>query len=182
MTQFGPDVRVNLKPLERFADAVHRGLASTTGPILKALKQWAARYRGFSRERFDRFSKGGGTWPPLKPSTKRGRRKGKRGTGGRTFSILRDTGTLFGALDVVFTHQPGALEETIPFGIRAGFGGPARHPKGKATIADIAEFHQEGKGVVPEREIIVDPNQRTIDAMARDMLRAVEQLRKDSER
>ena len=29
------DVKVNLKPLERFADSVHQGLVSGSGPILK---------------------------------------------------------------------------------------------------------------------------------------------------
>ncbi len=173
------DVKVNLKPLERFKNAIHTGLATGSGPILKALKQWAARYRGFVQERFDTFSKGGGDWPDLAPSTKRRRRKG--GTSGR-FSILRDTSILFGALDIRFHNQPGALEEKIPFGVRVGFGGPARHPDGEVTIADLANIHQKGLGVVPEREIIVEPNQVTVEGMAGDMLRAVETLRKDSER
>jgi len=180
--QIRSDVKVNLKPLMRFADAIHQGLATSSGPILKALKQWAERYRSFSQERFNRYSRGGGGWPDLASSTKRRRRKAKRGhQGPRVFSILRDTGTLFGALDVAFQNQPGALEETIPFGIRVGFGGPARHPKGKATIFDIARFHQEGSGTVPTREIIVDPDQRTTNRMAEDMLRALEQLRRSSE-
>jgi hypothetical protein len=89
---------------------------------------------------------------------------------------------MFGALDAMFANKPGALEERIPFGIRVGFGGPARYPRGGATISDIAEFQQTGAGVLPEREIIVDPDQRTTDAMAGDMLRAVNRLRKENER
>ncbi len=168
-------VKVDLKPLEKFADSIHKGLQNNSGPIRKAYKQWAARYRSFVQERFDRFGKGG-EWQDLAPSTKRRRR-------GTIFTILRDTSTMFGALDTLFSGQPGALEKKIPFGIRVGFGGPGRHKSGgKATIADIARFHQEGVGRLPQRLIIVDPDQRTVDGMAGDMLRAVETLRRDSER
>ncbi len=176
-------VKVDLKPLDRFALDIRKGLTMGSGRILKALKQWAERYRSFAQERFHKYSKGGGDWPDLAPSTKRRRRGSRRGhEGARVFAILRDTNTLFAALDPVFVGEPGALEEKISYGIRVGYGGPMRHPKGKATIFDIARFHQEGSGTVPQREIIVDPNQSTIKAMAEDMLRAVEELRKDSER
>jgi hypothetical protein len=198
----GKDVKLDLSALKRFADSIHRGLSNGSGPILKAMKQWAARYRSFAQERFDVFSKGGGDWPDLEPSTKRARRKGKskkikglhgaakktheakmkRGGGGGTFSILRDKGILFGALDTAFTNKPGALEESIPFGVRVGYGGSRRHPGGQTTIFDIARFHQEGRGRLPVRRIIVEPDQQTVDAMAGDMLRAINELRRDSER
>ena len=99
----------------------------------------------------------------------------------RKFAILRDTGTLFAALSPTFTGKPGALEEGIPFGIRVGYGGPSRHPDGKATIADIASFHQTGNGKLPVREIIVAPLPNVIEGMARDMQRALRQLAKDNE-
>lgn len=165
-------VKVNLKPLKRFIRAVSQDLRlSGSGPIRKAIKQWAVRYRSFVRERFDKFSKGGGDWKPLSKRTLAGRRKGK-GVG-LVAAILRDTGTLMAALQPTFTRKPGALERDIPFGVRVGFGGPARHKGGKATIADIASFHQEGKGRLPKREIIVDPSRGVLNAMASDMERAL---------
>lgn len=158
------------------------------GPLLKlkkglpdrVFKQWAARYRGFVRNRFTTFARGGGNWPALAPSTikrrrqgtKKGKRKSKRnkrGTG-RIASILWDTGTLLGALAIRFRNAPGQLQRKIRNGIRVGFGGPARHPKGKATIADIARFHNDGLGV-PQRKIIVQPDAATKRGMASDVER-----------
>lgn len=88
----------------------------------------------------------------------------------RAASILRDTGILFAALDPTFTSRPGQLEKGIPFGVTVGYGGPGRHPKGRATIADIASFHQEGGPHLPKRELIVVPDGKTLDAMANDMV------------
>lgn len=167
------DVKINLKPLMRLSNGVAEGLRNPTsaGFVRDAIKQWAARYRSFVQLRFARFSKGGGNWKPLASSTIKARRKGKR-KGARRAAILRDTSTLFAALDPTFTKRPGQLEKNIPFGVRVGYGGPARHPKGKATIADIASFHQTGGPHLPQREIIVQPDTRTLNAMAEDMARA----------
>ena len=183
------NVKVDLRPLERFAGRLETGLRAGTPPVGDAFKQWAVRYRSFVQERFDRFSKGGGDWPPLAESTKRQRRAGRKGPrtkGGRAgkagaaagvFSILRDKlSSLLTALTPVFIGIAGQLEERIPFGVRVGYGGPGRHPEGQATIFDIATFHQEGKGHNPRREIIVDPPRNVTDAMAGDMDRALRRL------
>lgn len=78
-------VELNLPGLEKFAQHVN----NATGPIDDALKQWAARYRGFAQRRFDKYSKRGGDWPPLSDRTLamrrgskipgRGRRSANRG-------------------------------------------------------------------------------------------------------
>ncbi len=167
-----PHVKVDLRGLKRFQRAVSDGLRGGGGPVHNAIRQWAARYRSFAQQRFDRFSKGGG-WPALKEKTINRRRKGKKGRGIGA-AILRDTGTLFSALDLQFTQKPGQLQQDIPFGVRVGYGGPARHPKGGATVADIANFHQTGAGRLPVRKIIVDPDEHTITLMAGDMERALE--------
>jgi hypothetical protein len=175
-------VKVNLDPLKRFAAAVQADLrASGNGPIREALRQWGARYRSFLHERFDKYSKGGGDWPPLSPRTmarRRGPRKGYKGP--RAFSILRDTGTLFNALTPEFTRKPGQLQEDIPFGVRVGYGGPSKHPKAKASIANVAHFHQIGAGHLPARKIIVEPNDPTIKRMESDMERAIQKMAKDT--
>lgn len=95
-------------------------------------------------------------------------------------TILRDTGILFAALQPVFVNAPGQLQERIDHGIRVGFGGPGRHPEGGPTIADIAAFHDAGGGNLPQREIIVDPDQATIDGMRSDAERALAKLARDT--
>lgn len=160
-------VDVDLAPLKRFEAALDRDLrANGSGPIRAAIRQWGARFRAFIQERFVRMSRGG--WPPLK----RRRRRGKGGS----VAILRDTGTMFNALTPVFASKPGAIQKDIPFGVRVGYGGPARHPKGKASIHDIARFHQTGAGPLVKREIIVGPDQRTLDLMAADMDRGIDRM------
>jgi hypothetical protein len=88
-------------------------------------------------------------------------------------SILRDTGTLFDALSPQFAGNPGALEDHIPFGVHVGYGGPGQHPKGRATVADIASFHQVGGGRLPRRMIIVPTPAATAEQMRQDMDRGI---------
>ena len=188
-------VKVNIEGLKRFAKDVERGLKTGAKPIGDAFRQWAVRYRSAMQERFDAFSKGGGDWAPLKPATIAARRHGKGGkykrgkkalgaaiaTGGGQVSILRDTGVLFNTLSPEFIGAPGQHQKTIPYGIEVGFGGSAKHPKGGVTIADIASYHQEGKGPLPKREILVDPPPRVVEKMADDMERALLRLIKENQ-
>lgn len=156
-------VKMNLRPFLKLKDMMT--LRSPTRKII--FKQWAFAYRVFARRRFNVFSRGGGDWPPLKKSTIAGRRVGKRiGQVGRRVSILRDTGTLLAALEPRMSRPPGLLERIFSEGVEVGFGGPARHPKGRATIADIARFHDAGEGNLPERKIIADPDHKTMRKMA----------------
>ena len=177
-------VRVNLKPLERFASSVQAALAQggSNSPMRKAIRQWGVICRAWTLERFDKFSKGGGDWDKLKPSTIRGRRKGKgrkvkTTTGGKgkarnvaqgTVAILADTGTLKGALEPTIDRSSGALELFIENGIRVGYGGQARHESGDGTIAMIARVHQTGNPGknLPARPIIVDPPESVVQDMA----------------
>jgi len=202
-------VVINLKPLEEFARVIERDLrGGGNGPIRRAIKQWGKRYRGAMRERFDKFSKRGVDWPKLAKSTIKRRR-------GNKYSILRDTGILMAALSPTFSGRPGQFEQDIPFGIRVGYGGPARHPissnvktkkgnaharlkagKGsffvagprmsKATIADIAGFHNVGvrypNGKVVKRQILIEPDEATRAGMVEDMMGALEALGKQCER
>lgn len=158
------NVKLDLEGLRKFRYEIDK----PQGPIRDAIRQWAHRYRAFIQRRYRNYSRGGGDWPPLK-------RARKRGSLGRA-SILIDTGTLFRAVDPVFRGQGGALQQDLPLGIRVGFGGPARHPKGRATIADIARFHNAGEGHLPQRQIIVAPPQVVRNAMAGDMQRALKKL------
>lgn len=173
-------VNLNLEPLRRFAAAVRADLRRTgNGPVRRAIRQWAARYRGFAQNRFDSYSKGGGDWAPLAESTKKRRRKARKGRkrgATRSFSILRDNNLLFEALETPWTRKPGALQQDIQFGVRVGYGGPSKYPGGKATIADIAMFHDTGAGNLPERKIIELPDFPTLELMKGDMERGLGEM------
>lgn len=186
-------VNVDLSGLNQFRDSVERQLKGEAGPISNCLKLWAVRYRSYAQLRFDTFSKGGGNWRALAASTIKARRSGKTKRKGfssladkrgklvsatKQVAILKDTGLLFAALQPVFIGTPGALEETIEFGIRVGYGGPMRHGSGgRATIADIASFHQNGAMPrMPAREIIVAPPASLLETMAKDMDKALQEL------
>lgn len=90
-----------------------------------------------------------------------------------------DTGTLVGALAV---GGPGSLFDVFREGVRVGFSGSRRHPKGKASIADIAHFHNVGAGDLPKREILVEPDNITISGMHDDATRAVRKMMAAAER
>lgn len=188
------DIAVNFTALEKFAadvsDAIENGASGS--PVSDAIIGWGELARAFWLVRFDTFSKGGGTWAPLKAATirakqqsatKSGRKPRRKGRGkviqivrggvaslqlvaAGTASILVDKGILKGALSVA-TVAPGALQERIPGGLRVGYGGGAAHPSGRGTIAAIAQFHQEGGAHLPQRAIIVEPPQAVQDDMGR---------------
>lgn len=191
-------ITLDVQSLVDFKDAV----TSSNAHVQRALRQWAARYRAFIRERFAEYSRGGGDWAPLAPSTLARRRKGRQGTnraggtvrmrkGGKlrdargqfvtavNAAILRDTGTLFAALRPTMA-APGAHERITEFGVEVGFGGAAKHPGGSATIADIASFHQFGTPRIPARPILVEPPEDVMEGMADDMDRALAKIAKDT--
>jgi hypothetical protein len=99
---------------------------------------------------------------------------------GMGVSILRDTGVLFAALNPTFIDAPGQFQMDVDGGVMVGIGGPGAHPDGKATIADIAGFHQAGGGHLPQRTIIVqpDPGSQVVAAMRGDLQRALSKLAK----
>lgn len=164
MTTLSSKLTLNIEPLRQFKAEVARGIRSGSGEIGKVYRKWAVRYRGYIQERFDRFSKGGGDWAPLKS---------------RDGSILRDTNTLFAALNPVFTGNAGALERIVAGGILVGFGGSATHANGDATVAQIAAWHNEGAGFNPQRTIIVDADRALIRDFTKDMETGLERIRKN---
>ncbi len=179
-------VRVNNDPLRNVLSDIRRGLIAGGDPneVRGMLRKWGTRYLGEMERRYAKFSRGGGDWPALKPSTVRTRRRGgkKRGgvnkpkvntrrTGGKV-AILRDTNTLFAAMR---RGNPGNVFKDIYRGITVGVG-PTRHPGGKATIADIAGFHNRGAGHLPRRRIFVQPSSATRRGMLRDAQTAYQRM------
>lgn len=177
---FTTSVEINLKGLEQFEAAIDAQLNGSAGPMANCLGLWAVRYRSFAQLRFDTYSRGGGDWQVLAVSTMKKRRQGK----GRIlkFAILRDTNTLFTALNPTFINSPGAIEDRIPYGVLVGYGGLQRYSDSsgkvsRATIADIANFHQSGfLPRLPKREIIVDPPAELIQVMANDAEKAMQSV------
>jgi hypothetical protein len=182
------DVTIDFGPLNR----AFLSVKESNSPFWdKIRKQWFARYLGFIKERFDRYSKGEGNWTALAESTIRGRRKGTKKTrnrgaqslmrtkggglsnaGGR-FAILVDTGTLKAAINPDLKSPPGGLREAIEYGIKVGYGSDS-HPESKQSIDAIASYHQQGNSRLPRREIIVSPTDAIMQSMANDALRALD--------
>lgn len=153
-------LKMDLRKLRKFSRQL-------SGPAAAPLfRQWGVRYSAFIRRRFVRMS--GGGWTPLAESTKAGRRKGGKGA-----KILRDTGTLLGALTI---RAPGNLFRIVKHGLIFGFGGGGKHPDGKATIAQIARWHDKGSGNLPQRQIIVEPDTKTIRGMLADVKRFITRI------
>jgi len=145
---------------------LQRHTRAQSGPYNRMWKQIGAIMLGFWRRRYERFSKGGGDWKDLAPSTKRGRQKAKRGSKGqRRFAILRDKGLLLNALAV---GSGGSVLERRGRGIRVGFSN-RKHPESDFTLADLADTHQRGNpaGNLPARPILVEPDARTIRTLRR---------------
>ncbi len=173
----GGRTTINVRGMKRMEREIRQGLRSTApSPIRDAFKQWGFRYRSFSRERYDRFSKGGGNWKGLTEGTK----KQRRGEGERA-SILRDKNTLFMVFNPTFKHLAGQYEKGVPFGVVVGYGGPARHPEAKMTVAKLAEIHHGGLGNNPERKLVVEPKDFLKRQMAGDMERAITKIIKASQ-
>ena len=176
------NVRVDIPVFRRFAQAVEQGLRSQGGGgVATALKQWGVLYRSAMKERFVEYSRGGGDWPKLKASTIRGRRRGRgrrvttrrpgqrrstRTVAAGQVAILIDTATLIGGLDPMFQPSKGAIERPIKDGLTVGYGGSAGHPRGRMTIAAIANIHHGGTATIPARPIIVPPSPPVAQQMA----------------
>lgn len=161
-------VRIDLKALKRFQKQIDAAARTGSGQFKPMFRQWAKRYEVFVRRRFNTLSRsGGGKWDPLDPDTIRKRR------GGGNASILKDTGQLFNALSI---GQPGNLEKPVPGGVRFGLS-KSKHHSG-LSFEELTEIHSQGKGVVPARPIIVEPDRATLAGMLKDLQRVLQRAGK----
>ena len=148
----------NMADVRRFKRLVKAG---SRGPLRTVFKQWGIRYLAWTKRLFYIKSRGGTvegvTWPALAPKTIQNRRRRSRRVrgqgGGSRYAILVDRiGTIPKAM---VPHASGNLFKYLQRGVRVGFGGSSRHPEGRATIADIAKWHNVGKGRrLPQRQIL----------------------------
>lgn len=82
-----------------------------------------------------------------------------RNGGARTFSILRDTGTLFNALAIgAKGNYVGRGPGSVVYGLAAI---PANRMGGTTTIQKIAHWHNVGAGHLPRRVILAKPDAAT---------------------
>jgi len=131
--------------------ALRAALASGQGPVKETLDDWESLYRAFLVRRFDKFSLGGGNWRRLAASTERRKGHGKILVDSK---FMRDH--LAATIRVLARRRNsitvGFLSETI-------------HPRAQLTVAELATIHNEGRGSVPKRQILVKPD----DTLLKDM-------------
>jgi hypothetical protein len=160
-------VTIDLGPLQQRVKALRNGKSQM---MQRVYKRWVMRYSRFARARFMKLSQGGAddkgkSWKPLAPSTIAARRNKKKSS----IRILRDTGLLLQALTIGAKGNKIVYgSEGVAFGIVGG-----DRPGGK-SIGDIARYHDTGGGRLPQREILVGPDQQTIAGMQSDLRDAVE--------
>lgn len=136
---------------------------SGNGPVAKAIRQrWVTRYLDFLRREYRKNSSGGGEWPELSAATLEKDRK----TGRKRRGIMRVSDTIYNAL---LEGHPGNVVTQLRNGVRTGIGGPGQHPDSRLSIADLAKVHNDGKGRVPQRRIVVPPDAPTLEGMRRDV-------------
>lgn len=92
-------------------------------------------------------------------------------------AILRDTGVLLNAL------TPGTVGSLLQpsYGelrVRCGFA-PVPHGDGVTTIQEIAAHHQTGGGKLPQRTILVEPDDATVRGMLNDLSAAITKIAVD---
>jgi hypothetical protein len=114
-------------------------------------------YRAFIRARWRKFSRGGGNWRPLAEATVI--RKGNT-------LILIETSLAYKSVDPEFT-QVFAIKPASRTIYQADvtFGSNATYQSGK-TVNQIMGYHQEGRGNLPQRKVIVSPDTQTKQNMA----------------
>ncbi len=190
-------VTIDMRPLAHLKKILDRPRPPTGSPLDQMYRQWGSYYLAAIRKRFTKASRTPGhPWKDLAESTKKGRRKSaaeqrrtkrvktrtgrlrrktrrRTPTAQRTFAILKNIGILFNALSI---GSPGNLFRVVDFGIHVGFSAQGKHPDGKATIAEIATYHQEGgrgKSKLPQRKILVEPRTSVKRQMSKALDKAI---------
>ena len=133
-------------------------------PIHKRKQSWkriGLIYLSFIRRHFVESSKGSGNWPPLKTKRKRNKSANKQ-------LILRDTGFLLQSLSL---GAAGNFFENGSNYVTVGFDKVPHAGDQGASLREIAMFHNEGEGNLPQREILVEPDIETQKRMILEMER-----------
>lgn len=148
---FTSKLRINLTKLQKLRDDLRYG----KGTAVELLDSLVDSYRKFVVRRFDVFSHGGGTWRELKPATAR-RKRSRR--------ILVDT-------KFMRLHLEAALKviRRGPKSVTMGFISNVMHPDAQMSIAELLTIHNEGLGSVPQRPILVTPDDAARERQVMDL-------------
>ena len=150
--------------IAKLAKVLHsRGI---TPEFKVAFAQISKVFARFIQARFLKFSKGGGNWRRLRPSTIR--RKGHA-------LILRDTDTLKRGLNPVIVAASGVLSPGSKIGWRVSYGVRGSYPSG-TLVERVADFHHRGRGRLPSRKIIVGPDINTAKQIAQIVTVAIQRV------
>lgn len=166
------DVKIDLKPLEKYVEILSQEGKSGHNQLMI---KWLVRYKKFAKAQFNKNSKGGGSWPPLRPRTRKRVKK-------RSRAILKDSETLVHTLEPIPTLDrnpvPGIITTRTRKGIAISFGGAGRHPYSKLSIARLAKVHHLGLGRVPKRAILVAPTDEVKRLMVNDVRTTARDVKK----
>jgi hypothetical protein len=169
--------RMDAEPLTRFLSdfAASLGQGTSNVHVRNGLQESQGEYFHAMRDRFVAQSSGGGEWRELAPITQRER---KRLGFNPARPILIRLAILITALR---PGAPGSASEWTANSLRAGFGGSSIHPgygdkPPSLSIGDIAKIHQEGRGRVPKRRILVEPDAQTLGNMRGPLVAAVQSI------
>ncbi len=135
----------------------------------KALKKWEHMYGVFLRKRFRRYSQGKEDWPKLKPATIKA--KMRKYTPYRSRLILRATDKMIRSIQPRLKSRT-STDRGFVAKVQA-VDGRKRYPKGPKVI-QVVGWHDQGVGTLPKREIVVPPDNKTLEKMAEVMWKATE--------
>ena len=114
-------------------------------------------YSRFIIDRFLKFSGGGGNWRKNAAST-----IARKGHG----LILRDSDQMLSELEPQIVKADGVLSASSKVGFSIVSGASGTY-KGGTTVEEVIRIHNEGKGRVAKRQILVGPDTNTAERMAR---------------
>lgn len=152
--------QVNLTSIK----ALRGKLRAYSPELLEWKRESARRWRQYHYDRYRRYAKGQGTW-----------KKTKRWKSGESKYILRKTHTLYKSLTPEYRRLPGQYQLLRGYQVQVGISGGV-HPEFKGgTVGDLADIHNEGKGRMPRRQIVVRLPRNVVRNMVNSLERKLHQ-------
>lgn len=152
-------IKIDLRHIKTFT----RGVKSARAPELRrGLLEGIDEYTAFVRNRLFHFGRGSGNWPPLNEDY-----RDWKVSVGYPREIMRRTQLMLHVLNP-FSRKyrtirfPGRLRIVCTYGLNAVY----KLARKRTTVAKVISHHHQGRSV-PQRLIIVSPDQKTKLRMAR---------------
>jgi hypothetical protein len=146
-------VQLNARDFERRLGQFAADASPRVPAMREAFHRAGIAYTAYLRRRYLRNAKGGGGWPPLAPSTLRGKRPDP--------GILIRSGRLLRSLNLA---SPDHVRRVTASGLRIGSSVP------------YLRFHETGAGRLPVRRVIVPPDAPTRAKMDAELDRGVQKM------